>query len=123
MGLDAIEAAFVVALIRGEIQGDVEPIGPMRAEDRQLMGLDVVAGEEGDPDLDHDPQRVAEILQVMGETGLDEIEAAFVVALARGETAGCIEFTGPVTPEERRRMGLDIAIDEDDDQEPDDEIE
>jgi hypothetical protein len=38
--------------------------------------------------------------------------AAFDVALARGETAGCIESTGPVTPEERRRMGRDIVAGE-----------
>src|SRR5688500_4248440 len=84
MGLDEIEAAFVIALARGEIHGDVEPTGPMTPEDWRLMGVDVVAGEDGDPDLERDPERTAEILRVMAETGFDEIEAAFVIALERG---------------------------------------
>ena len=58
--------------------------------------------------------RAIDMQTVMDGMGLGEIEATFVVDLARGETTGCIKFTGPVSPQQRRRMGLDIVAGEDD---------
>jgi hypothetical protein len=68
-----------------------------------------------------DQDRAPEIRQVMDETGFDEIEAAFVVALERGETFGDIVSEGPMTREERRRIGLDLVAGEDDPLELDDD--
>ena len=45
--------------------------------------------------------------ELIDDFGLDEAEARFVVALARGEIDGDVRFVPPLTPEERRRIGLD----------------
>jgi hypothetical protein len=51
----------------------------------------------------------AEVLSIMEEMGVDEIEARFILALLRDETFGDVQSIGPMTPEERRRIGLDIV--------------
>ena len=56
--------------------------------------------------------RATDVRTVMEELGVDEAQAEFIVALTYGEIDGDIEFSRPITPEERRRLGLDIAIDE-----------
>src|SRR5687767_8350632 len=48
--------------------------------------------------------RAVDVRMVMERLGVDEVQAGFIVALARGEVAGDIEFARPVTSEERRRM-------------------
>jgi hypothetical protein len=70
MGLDEIEAAFVVALARGECArgesargestGDVESLPPMTLEERRRIGLGIVAGGPHDPDLQRDKSTRAE---------------------------------------------------------------
>lgn len=69
-----------------------------------------------------DAERAAEIVLVMQTMGVDEIEAGFIVALERGETYGDVQSVGPMTPEERRRIGLDILAFDEPDGEEDDEI-
>jgi hypothetical protein len=65
--------------------------------------------------------RATDIRMVMEKLGVDEVQAEFIVALAYGDVDGDIEFTRPITPEERRRMGLDILIGEESDLELDDD--
>ena len=66
-------------------------------------------------------KRDVDIEAVMKEFGVDEIEAAFIAALERGEIDGDIVFTKPLTAEERRRFGLDIVVGEEDELNLDDE--
>ena len=54
MGLDEIEAAFAVALAHGEIPGDVVSVRPMTREQRQRIGLDVIAGEDDVPEYNEE---------------------------------------------------------------------
>lgn len=68
--------------------------------------------------------RAVDVRTVMDKLGVDEVQAEFIVALANGDVDGDIEFTRPVTPEERQQLGLDIVIgeeselDRDDDEDP-----
>lgn len=114
-GYDEVLAAFAVALERGETDGDVQSVGPMTPEERRRIGLDVIADDGGDPVLELTPDREAEIVRVMRELGVDEIEAAFIAGIERGDIDGDILFTSPVTPEQRRRMGLDVVAGEEGD--------
>jgi len=63
------------------------------------------------------------IQAVMDETGFDRNEAEFIVALDLGEIDGDIEFTGPMSLDERRTFGLDISIDEDVAPDPEDDAD
>lgn len=54
--------------------------------------------------------RDEEIRATMAELGVTESEAAFIVAMARGEIDGDIVADPPLTPEERERMGIDRRI-------------
>ena len=65
--------------------------------------------------------RAVEVRTVMEQLGVDEVQAEFIVALAHGEVDGDIGFSRPVTPEERRRMGLDVIIGEESELELDDD--
>jgi hypothetical protein len=58
-GVDEIEAAFIVALERGETYGDVQSVGPMTPEERRRIGLDIVAGGPFDPDIGEDREDLA----------------------------------------------------------------
>ena len=80
-----------------------------------MTGLGVVAFDE--PEEDErlpihgsimNSERAALVEQAMSELGFDRIEAEFFVALGRGEIHGDIEQSA-MTPEERRRIGLDIV--------------
>lgn len=52
LGLDELEAEFVVALDRGEFDGDIVFTEPMTAEERRRFGLDLVVGEEPEIECD-----------------------------------------------------------------------
>jgi hypothetical protein len=65
--------------------------------------------------------RAADVRMVMERLGVDEVQAEFIVALAYGEVDGDVEFSRPVTAEERRRMGLDIVIGEESELDLDDD--
>ena len=47
-------------------------------------------------------ERAADIARVVREAGVDEVQAAFFVALARGEVDGDVVPDRPVSSEERR---------------------
>jgi hypothetical protein len=47
-----------------------------------------------------------EVRALIDDFGLDEAEARFILALARGEIDGDVRFLPPLTADERRRFGL-----------------
>lgn len=54
--------------------------------------------------------RDAEIRAAMAEFGVDESEAAFIVAMGHGEIDGDVLSDPPLLPEERERLGLDRHV-------------
>ena len=62
--------------------------------------MSAARAQQGDEDRD------AEIRAAMAAFGVDESEAAFIVAVGRGEVDGDVLSDPPLSPDERDRLGL-----------------